>query len=106
MAIRQNSSDFSTMKSAITASLFHAGSSAISDFQIHCLSGSVSWCLFKADKANNTKIYKPGPGLPMGIIKVAKPIYQELCSESLLNKCTHGQIQNQNEMFNRMIWQT
>ena len=40
----------------------------------------------------------------MDIIKVARPIYQELCSESLLKKCTHGQTLNQKRTFNEMIW--
>ena len=62
-----------------------------------------SLCLFKADKAN-TSSYKPGPGLPLDIFKDVKRIYQELCNESLLKKCTHGQTQNQNETFNGMIW--
>ena len=104
MAIRQNSGDLNAMKSATAASLFHVASSAANDYHTHCPSGSDSWCLFKADKANNTSSYKPGPGLPLDIIKVVKPIYQELCNESLLKKCTHGQTQNQNETFNGMIW--
>ena len=104
MAIRQNSGDLNAMKSATAASLFHVASSAANDYHTHCPSGSDSWCLFKVDKANNTSSYKPGPGLPLDIIKVVKPIYQELCNESLLKKCTHGQTQNQNETFNGMIW--
>ena len=104
MTIRKNSGDLNAMKSATTASLFHLASSATNDYHTHCPSGSDSWCLFKADKANNTSSYKPGPGLPLDIIKVVKPIYQELCSERLLKKCAHGQTQNQNETFNGMIW--
>ena len=42
--------------------------------------------------------------MPLDVIKVVKPIYQELCSDSLLKKCTHSQTQNQNETFNGMIW--
>ena len=42
--------------------------------------------------------------MPLDDIKVVKPIYQELCSESLLKKCTHSQTQNYNETFNGMIW--
>ena len=93
--------ELNAVRSANTASLFHTGSSAISDFHTHCLSRSISWCLFKA---NYTKTYKPGPGFPIGIIKVVRPTYQEQCSKISLNKCTHGQTQNRNEMFNGMIW--
>ena len=94
MAIRQNNGDLNAMKSASSASLFHVASSDTNYYHTHGLSGSDSWCLFKADKANNTSTYKPGPGLPLDIIKVIKSIYQELCSESLLKKFTQGQTQN------------
>ena len=94
MAIQQNSGNLNAMKSVTVASLFHVASSATNDYHTYCPSGSDSWCLFKAHKANNTSSYKPGPCLPLDIIKVVKPIYQELCSESLLKKCTHGQTQN------------
>ena len=91
IAIRRNSGDLNATKSATAASLFHVASSATNDYHTHCPSGSDSWCLIKADKANNTSSYKRGPGLPLDIIKVVKSICQELCSESLLKKCTHGQ---------------
>ena len=95
MAIQQNSGDLNAMKNATAASPFHDASSATDDYHTRCPSGSDSWCLFKADKANNTSSYKSGH---------AFGYYQELCSDSLLKKCTHGQIQNQNETFNGMIW--
>ena len=64
MAIQQNSGDLNARNSATAASLFHVASSATNDYHTHCPSGSDSWSLFKADKANNTSTYKPGPGLP------------------------------------------
>ena len=64
MAIQQNSGDLNARNSATAASLFHVASSATNDYHTHCPLGSDSWCLFKADKVNNTSIYKTGPGLP------------------------------------------
>ena len=104
MAIRQNIADLNAMKSATAASLFHVASSTTNDFHTPCRSGSDSWRLFKVDKVNNTSTYKRGPGLLMDIMKVIKPIYQELCSERLLKECSLGPIQNQSEMFHGMIW--
>ena len=92
------------MNGATAASLFQVVSSSTNDCHTHCLSGAYSWCLFKADKANNNSTDKPGPGLPLDIIKVIKPIYQELYSESLLKKCTHGETQNQKETFDGLVW--
>ena len=91
------------MKKATAAFLFHVASSATYDFHIHCPSVSDSLCLFKADKANDTGTYKSSPGLPIDIIKVVKPIYQDLYCESLLQKCTHGQTQNQKETLDGMV---
>ena len=83
MAIRQNNGDLNAMKSATTAaSLFYVASSAINDYHTYCPSGSDSWCLFKADQVNNTSSYKPGPCLPLDIIKVVKHIYEELFFQS------------------------
>ena len=78
MAIRQNSGDLNAIKSTTAASLFPVASSATNYYHIHCPSGSDSWCLIKANKANNSSSYKPGPGLPVDIIKVVKSIYQKL----------------------------
>ena len=34
-----------------------------------------------------------------------KPIYNDLSSSELLDKCLHGKTQNQNESFNGQIWE-
>ena len=81
MVTLRNSCELNAMKSANTASVFHAGSSAISDFHTHFLSGSITWCWFKV---NNTNTYKSGPGLPIRIIKVVKLIYQEFRSKNVI----------------------
>ena len=93
MVIQENSGGLNAMMSAAAASLFHLASSTTNDFYTHCPSLSDSW-----------STYKPLPGLPMDIIKVARPIYQELCSEILLKKFTYGQTLNRNKTFNEMIW--
>ena len=64
-----------------------------------------SWCSYKQDQANGTSNYKPGAGLPLDIVAKLKPIYNDLSSPDLLDKCLHGKTQNQNESFNAMIWE-
>ena len=49
-------------------------------------------------------LYKPGPGLPLDVIKEVKPIFESLSQDNLLSKCLHGTTQNHNESFNGMIW--
>ena len=104
VAIRQNAGNLEGMYSATLASLFHVAPSKDNNLHIHCPTGSSSWCRFNADKANNTKLYKPRPGLPMDVILKIRPIYQDLSKKSELTKCLHGKTQNANESFNGTIW--
>ena len=55
------------------------------------------------DLINNTKLHKPGKGLPLNI-KHLKPIFSDLSDDNLLCKCLHGKTQNKNESFNGLIW--
>ena len=60
--------------------------------------------MYKVDEANGTSLYVPGKGLPSGAIKHVNSVFDDLFNDSLLMKCLHGKIQNQNESFNGMIW--
>ncbi len=93
------------MAKAIHASLFHCASSEANSYHtFHCPPGSESGCRYQQDKANGTKLYKHGPGLPKNIIKLVKPVYQRLTDNSLLEKYLHGKTQNHNEALNALIW--
>jgi len=70
----------------------------------YCPTGKDSWCRFQRNKAEWTKTYKPGKGLPLDVITHVKPIFQDLSSEELLSDCLHGRTQNQNESFNGTVW--
>ena len=70
----------------------------------HCPDGGDSWCLYEADKANNTNNYKPGEGIEKQILlKHVKPIFAELSKDELLDKCLDGKTQNQNGMIWKRI---
>ena len=93
------------MQAALRAILYHVISSKENNWHwSHCSEGKDSWYKFHQDKANGTRTYKPGPGLPLDIVMKLKPIFAELGDESLMEKCLHGKTQNQNESFNSMIW--
>ena len=104
LAIRQNVGCIEEMKKAIHASLFHVASSEKNEWHTHCPNGPSSWCQFKRDVANGTQHYHPGKGLPLDIVAKIKPIYNDLSTSELLEKCLHGKTQNQNESFNGMVW--
>lgn len=104
IAIRRNVGDINQMKKATHAALFHVASSSNNNYHTHCPPGKDSWCQYQVSKVDNTVNHKPGPGLPLDVIKHIKPIFQELSDDDLLRKCLHGQTQNRNESFNAMIW--
>ena len=104
IAIRSNIGNLKGMKKGIYASLFHCSSSKKRNLHDHCPDGPESWCRYKKDVANKTKLYKPGPGLPDHIIAELKPIYERLSNDELLKRCLDGKTQNQNESLNGMIW--
>ena len=74
------------MNRSILAVSFHCASSEDNQYHNYCPEGKDSWCGFKADKANNTSIFKPGKGLPMQVIVLLKPIFARLSSDELLKK--------------------
>ena len=94
------------MKAGVLATLFHVASSKDNNWHFsHCPTGSNSWCKYNLHIANGTKIYKPGPGLPLNIVYKIRPIFEELSKDSELEKCLHGKTQNNNESFNGTIWE-
>jgi len=91
IAIRQNAGNLEQMFKACRATLLHVASSKDSNYHTaYCPQGKDSWCLYMSDNANGTSTCKPGPGLPLSVIKHVKPIFEELSSEKLLNDCLQG----------------
>ena len=64
-----------------------------------------TWCQYRRDEANNTNLFKHGPGLPNEVVALVKPIYKNLIKHEELSKCLHGKTQNHNESFNALIWE-
>ena len=104
IAIRSNVGNLESMKKAILATLFHCASSKDNNYHNHCPPGKESWCGFQLDRAERANLFKPGPGLPLKVIAELKPVFAKLSEDALLRKCLHGKTQNQNESFNRVIW--
>ena len=105
IAIRSNVGELEKMKRAVAAVLCHVAAPKGEDFfHDHCPDGGDSWCRFKADKANSTKIYIGGAGISKDVYARIKPKFEELADEGLLKKCLHGKTQNQSENFNN-IWE-
>ena len=54
-----------------------------------------SWCKYKKDQITN---------LPHWMLKVLRPIFEELIKEELLKQCLDSETQNANESFNNIVW--
>ena len=104
IAIRSNKGNVDAMKKGIYASWLHVSSSPKNHWHIHCPVGETSWCSYQRDKATGKCTHKPGPGLPLKVIKHIKPIMADLANEKLLERCLDGKTQNQNECFNNYVW--
>ena len=90
------------MDDAIWFSFLHVSSNE--KHQHHSLRDK-SWCQYRRDEANNTNLFKHGPGLPNEVVALVKPIYKNLIKHEELSKCRHGKTHNQNESFNALIWE-
>ena len=92
------------MQTNIMAALCHVSSSSTNEWHDNCPKGSSSWCGFKRDCANGTKLYKPGVGIHPQTYKHVKPVFVDLCSKELLERCLDCQTQNANESLNGTVW--
>lgn len=104
MAIRANGGDLQAMAKACWAALLHKV--ALSPRQRHrfCPLGVESWCGWQREKGGAKEVYTPKDSLPEAIFEVIKPIWQQLCDKSLLERCLRGATQNRNEAWNGTLW--
>ncbi|KAK3776186.1 hypothetical protein RRG08_063729 [Elysia crispata] len=96
LAIRQNAGNLEAMSQAVSAILPHVASTDANPMHDNC---PESWCQFKSSTG-----YKHKHGLPQCIVEFIKPIFDDLSSPDLLQKCLHGKTQNRNECLNKLIW--
>ena len=104
VAVRSNKNDLSGMQRSIMAALCHVASSKEQNWHDNCPKGSDTWCGYQRDIYNKTKLFKAGKGLPKDVFMHVKPIFVELCNETLLKRCLDCKTQNQNEAFNGTVW--
>ena len=93
------------MKKAISAILFHC--TDITDAESRhrfCPPGEDSWCKHKKDKVTGKSTYKMTINLPKWIYHIIRPVFDALADDEFLSKCFHGETQNPNEVFNKIVW--
>lgn len=106
LAIRQHPNSVTDMKNEIWATFYHKSSSDADPQHQHCPRGAESWCKWRKAEANgslSTFRHEKSP-LSAEVLQVLKLIYEDLSSDSLLERCLGGETQNNNESLNSMIW--
>ena len=90
------------MKKGIGAVLYHCSDIENEQERYKCCPRDQgSWCKWWSDKLK----YKNKLNLPPAITKLLDPVFRDLSSDQLLQRCIHGQTQNANEAFNHILWQ-
>ena len=106
ISIRLNCDNISQMRKAISAILWRWVETDKGDENHHqfCRLGENSWCKYKKDQITKKNTYKKTINLPHWMLKILRPIFENLSKEELLKQCLHGKTQNKNESFNNIVW--
>ena len=100
IAIRANKGNRYAMKKAVGAALMHCTNFESTEARHRfCPLGPNTWCKWRINKEYKSKI-----NIPRWIHKVIYPMFVELSSDELLDKCLHGETQNANKAINQIIW--
>ncbi|KAL7298547.1 hypothetical protein TKK_0008323 [Trichogramma kaykai] len=106
LAIKRNCESVENLRNAIWATYEHYSSTYEQPHHEKCPQGSESWCPWQRASAEKSlkkfkHDYKPFLDDDLAAIK---PIYKELSSDKLLERCVGGFTQNNNESYNQLIW--
>ena len=107
-AIRNSNGSVDNMVQAIDASFLHSTSTDSHPLHMKCPEhkppDKISWCKFKVAEHEKAPMPAHKPLIPRDLAKYIRPVYQRLANRDLLQRCTLGATQNQNESFNNLIW--
>ena len=110
-AIREHAGDLEGMIDACWAVYYHTISTDANPQHNKCPKGADSWCKYQQSLAlkvtppEHLRDDDPKRLIPLRLAQYVKPIFERLCSRKLLARCVLGATQNQNESFNKLVWQ-
>ncbi|KYN19113.1 hypothetical protein ALC57_08557 [Trachymyrmex cornetzi] len=105
LVIRRNSHFVDEMRKAILATFYHKCSTNEKPQHMSYPPRANSWCkLRRVEAINNLSEFNHDPSLHVETQKVIKPVYEDLSSENLLERCLSGHNQNNNKCLNSIIW--
>ena len=104
LAIRRKKDSVKDTKTAIWATLKHKSSTDTNPQHDSCPPGDDSWCTWQKAKAQGKLAkYSHKPALSDDVLSEITPVYEDLSSENLLQRCIGGFTQNNNENLNALI---
>ncbi|KOC61418.1 hypothetical protein WH47_06585 [Habropoda laboriosa] len=106
LAIRRNPNSVEEMRKGIWATYFHKSSTNERRQRQNCPPGKDSWCKWRqAEAAGTVENYThEKPPLNDKVLEILKPIYEDLSSDQLLERCIRAETQNNSESLNAIIW--
>ncbi|XP_050496906.1 uncharacterized protein LOC126878302 isoform X4 [Bombus huntii] len=106
LAIRRNPDSVKDMKRDVWATYYHKISTNKNPQHMNCSPGSSSWCKWQKAVADGTIDEFDHENSPLNddVLKVIKPIYESLSTDTLLERCLGSETQNNNESLNSLIW--
>ncbi|XP_011687372.1 PREDICTED: uncharacterized protein LOC105449700 [Wasmannia auropunctata] len=105
LAIRRHSDSVENMYNAVWAIFHHKISTNKNPQHMYCPVGPDSWCKWRVAESNNTlDEFDHEPALHEDVQQALKPIFEDLSSRELLERCLGGETQNNNESFNSTVW--
>ncbi|XP_077258532.1 uncharacterized protein LOC143895352 isoform X2 [Temnothorax americanus] len=105
LAIRRHPDSAEEMKKAVWATFHHKCSTDDEPKHDNCPPGENSWCKWRvAEATGRLADFHHEPALQESVQKAIRPVYEALSSNDLLQRCTGGNTQNDNESFNACIW--
>lgn len=105
LAIRRHPDSVDDMYNAVWATFYHKISTNENPQHMYCPAGSQSWCKWRIAEAEKTlDEFDHEAPLHEDVANAIKPIYIDLSSRDLLERCLGGDTQNNNESFNATVW--
>ena len=104
-AIHNNKGNLKKMSKEMWAILHHYSSTIEKPTHSNCPMGSLSWCSYQRDTANDTNSYKPAKyTITDSMAKVLTPIFKRLADEAFLEVYKNVSNQNASKSFNNLLW--
>ncbi|KOC61819.1 hypothetical protein WH47_06157 [Habropoda laboriosa] len=93
------------MKKVAWATFYRMSSTNDNLLHYNCPEGEGSWCKWRrAEAKGELESFSHPPPLNDEVLEAIRPVFENLTSDDLLERCIGGNTQNNNEYFNSCVW--